>query len=304
MSRLRNNIGLTEGGTDLCLCMAFVLVLCAGRTALPDEGPSVAIVLQGDFEITLTGDEPPAYPSVDNEVRKLRDCISRQLIDCSNHRLIEHAVQQILDTEIATRLERGEQLDNVLKEVGARYQIDYYLVITFFSVECDYSAGILGVGKRSKGWCEVRGSWIFVPTGETTIKPAAHVQYRRSNVAPQGWLQEVVPIAAKQVFEQIVPPDAAVIHVMALEPDNHLVILDKGLSFGLHQGLRVSIREPTDETTGLPGERMCYGRITDRIGRTAAACKVELKNKKPREEFFRRAQELIDAGTPPEVTLQ
>jgi len=113
-------------------------------------------------------------------------------------------------------------------------------------------------------------------------------------------LAQIIEKLAWDVVNQIVP---VVIRVIQLIPADNLIVISGGLDLGLHEGQTLTIREPTDPRLRLPGKVMAKAKVTDRASNSVAACQVLLSDK-ARDDFFHRAERLINSGSPPEVTKQ
>ena len=111
-----------------------------------------------------------------------------------------------------------------------------------------------------------------------------------------------LPRLAMSLVEAVLEHPIRIIVTM-IEREQQSVVINQGTNLGLREKQRVIIREPSRHGSTLPGPQIAEAEITDRISATEAACRVLLEGQKL-QDFFRRVERMLDAGTPPQVTLK
>ncbi len=270
--------------------------------ALPLDLPLLSCYVRGDCDVILTGDRPDSKLNPYQVAKDLREEMARLFLASHEFRLLERQLQSVIDQEVEERMERGDSLEQVLIEVGRKYRVERYAVVTRLVAELDYDSGFPPlIRARTKGSVEVDASWLNVSTGETLKKPVAKFS-GREECQPPAFCSKALPRLAMSLVEAMMghPIHIAVEYV---EREQQSVIINQGTDLGLRVKQRVMIREPSRPGSTLPGPELGEAEVTDRVSATEAACRVLLSGKKL-DDFFIRVKELLAARTPPEVTLK
>lgn len=256
---------------------------------------AIAIIAQPHLALSRAKDSTVACPTISQVVNSFSDNIARAFLDCGDYVLVERDQQDRLNQEIGLRASKGEALEDVVKDVCAKYRVDYYLNISELSIRGEY--GGLPWQRRTKGDGTARASWIHVASGTTRKKVEAHADFRRDG-EPGPWFDEMTQKLARELANQILPP--RYILLVKLDQLKQLICIDRGLDFGLRKGQKLYLREPRDEM-GLPGEKLCDVIVTDRITNEAAICQLS-GDKKKLLPVMEKLERFIADKTPPECT--
>lgn len=290
---------MTRFGFRLVLCLAVTMAVSATAWT-QDALPSVAIAMSNAITLSCQAPQNTAVqaPSRQDVIISFRDRLGAALLNTGEYQLIERDKQEVLDREVKARLDKGEPLEVILKDVASRYRLDFYLTVNTLSLQAEYSPIIFDRCTRGSGLASA--SWLHVASGLTKLKPEANVLSYRKSGAPAGWFDEMTQMLARKLVDQICPPTPIV--VVSLDGNAGLAAINKGSAYGLRVKQKLYVREPTD-AMGIPGRTLCEAEVTDRIGDQACMIKLKL-DKKTSAEVMSRLQELIAGETPPEITLE
>jgi len=286
-------------GFRMLLCLAVTVAVSASAWA-QDALPSVAIAMSNNITLTCQAPQntPVQAPSREEVIISFRDRLGAALLNTGEFQLIERDKQEVLDREVKARLDKGEALEVILKDVASRYRLDFYLTVNTLSLQAEYSPIIFDRCTRGSGLTSA--SWLHVASGLTKLKPEANVPSYRKSSTPPGWFDDMTQMLARKLVDQICPP--APIQVVSLDRASGLVAINKGSTYGLRARQKLTIREPRD-AMGIPGQAICEAEVTDRIGESACMVKLKL-DKKTAAQVMDGMQKLLDGKTPPEVELQ
>ncbi|MEN6644409.1 MAG: hypothetical protein ABFE08_18375 [Armatimonadia bacterium] len=273
------------------------LLLMAPLFAQENTKSSVAIAIIAEPHLVLSRpkDSTVECPTISQVVNNFSDNIARAFLDSGDYVLIERDQQERLNQEIRLRASKGEALEDVVKDVCAKYRVDYYFNISELTIDGEYTSFFFDEKTRGEG--TARASWIHVASGATRKKVEAHAEFKRDG-KPGPWFDEMGQKLARGLSDQILPP--RYILLVKIDQLKQLIYVDRGLDYGLHKGLKLYIREPRDEM-GLPGEKICDAIVTDRITNDAAICQLS-GDKKKLVDVMAKLERFLADNTPPECT--
>lgn len=282
------------------ICIALLTAALAIGSVFAQEATksSVGIAILAEPELSLSRPqncnvECPSRPQI---VNSFYDNIARAFLDSGEYILIERAQQALLDEEIRLRTNKGEALEDVLKDVCAKYRIDYYLNISELSISGEYSSFIFDQKTRGQG--TARASWIHVASGTTRKKVEAHEELKKDG-KPSPWFDEMTQKLARGISDQILPPR----YILVLKADalKQYLYINRGLDYGLRKNQKLFLREPRDEM-GIPGEKICDVQVTDRLTNDAAICLLKAGDAKKTAQVMEKIERYLADNKPPECT--
>jgi hypothetical protein len=317
-----SRISLLAGVLGLWLAGGLMCPIVADEPGGGDDGGPLPVVAVGMHQCLLTVEITGGIPqqSVTNAevIDGFRERLGQALVNSGSVELLEQQSQLLMDGEIRKRIDRGEDPQTVIIEVGRQYKVNEYVMVTTLEFHCEYDPGIFGFGRCSKGSGRAVASFVNVATGTTEKKPEAQVAYLKlKDAQPPAWFSEAERQLADELVAQRYPIRPIKVIKVHNEPPDLYVVINRGNDGGVIQGRKFVLRDPSEVIEGetVLGQRIGEITVTDRVGPRIAICVISKvlkttvdRNGKVRgmsvPELLAYIEGLLTRGTPPEATEQ